>query len=129
MHKVASLVWRFGIWTLLWSIPAGACWQTNRPTAVVYGDYLQGHVFRNGKPLVHSKVVIRGASQELQIEGSTDADGRFVLRQVRPAKYRLFVYGWGVADVDVQPASVKIGNKILKLVSVADGCLSIESES
>ena len=36
---------------------------------------------------------------------------------------------WGEADVDVQPADVKIGNQILRLISVDDGCLFVESES
>jgi 5-hydroxyisourate hydrolase-like protein (transthyretin family) len=95
----------------------------------VHGNYVQGHVLKNGKPLVHSQIVLRKLSQETVAKAITDQDGRFIISKAPPGKYQLVVHGWGEADVEIQPANVKIGNQILRLVSVDDGCLFVESES
>ena len=107
--QVHKLLWRFVLCTLLWSIPAVACWQVDRPSSVVHGDYVQGHVLRNGKPLRHSKVMLRGSSQRSQAEGITDTDGRFILRRVPPGKYRLQIGISGDADIEFRPADVNVG--------------------
>jgi Carboxypeptidase regulatory-like domain len=129
MQRSLGIVSALGLAAVLWSVPTWACWQLNRPSAVVHGDYVQGHVLRSGKPLVHSHVVLRKLSQEPVAKAVTDGNGRFILRQVSPGKYQLIVHGWGYENVEVQPTDVKIGNQILRLVSVDDSCLFIESES
>ncbi len=128
MRRSLGIVSALGFAVVLWAIPAEACWQTVRPNAIVHGDYVQGHAFRSGKALVHSHVLLRKLSQELVAQAVSDGDGRFVLSQVPPGTYRLVVHGWGEAEVEVQPASVKMGNQILRLISVDDGCLFVESE-
>ena len=131
MQRSLGIVSALGFAVVLWlhSCTEALLADSIRPSAVVHGDYVQGHVFRSGKALVHSHVLLRKLSQELVAQAVSDRDGRFVLRQVPPGTYRLVVHGWGEADVEVQPASVKIGNQILRLISVDDGCLFVESES
>ena len=90
MQRSLGIVSALGLAVVLWSVPTWACWQINRPSAVVHGDYVQGHVLRSGKALVHSTVLLRKLSQELQWHRAfLTRDGRFVLRQVPPGTYRL----------------------------------------
>lgn len=105
-----------------------ACWQTELPTATVYGSYLQGHVIKAGKSLEHAQVFLRDKSMHKSVDTDTDVDGRFVISNLAAGSYRLLIAKWGTANIDVRPADAQVGNRILRLVNYADGCLSIESD-
>lgn len=115
-------------WIFICNLPVLACWQTELPTATVYGSYLQGHVIKAGKSLVHAQVFLRDKSMHKSVDTDTDVDGRFVISNLAAGSYRLLIAKWGTANIDVRPADAQVGNRILRLVNYADGCLSIESD-
>lgn len=78
--------------------------------------------------MAHSKVELKDIARRRLKRVMTDKDGRFIVRQVAPGKYRLLVRDWGEAEIEVLPSTASTGNQVLKLASIDDGCLSIDPE-
>jgi len=74
--------------------------------AVIGGDTIDGGVSLHHKPLKFAQLRLSFSNGTTAWVGTTDKDGRFHIRDLRPDTYRLDVRGWGTATIRINGQQV-----------------------
>ena len=94
--------------------------------AVIGGDTIDGSVLLHHKPLKFAQLRLSSPNGKTVWVGTTDKDGEFHIRDLRPDTYRLVVRGWGSTTVRISPDLNKLPNGQMLFYSVQltdSGCI------
>ena len=106
------------------------CSDPNLQQAVIGGDTIDGSVLLHHKALKFAQLRLFFSSGKTAAVGTTDKDGRFHIRNLRPDTYRLDVRGWGSTTIRISPNLNKLpnGQTLFDSVQLMDGgCISTMS--
>jgi hypothetical protein len=78
--------------------------------AVIGGDTIDGFVFPHHKPLKFAEVRLLFPNGKTAWTGTTDSEGGFHIRHLRPDAYRLVVQGWGSTMIRISADLTKLPN-------------------
>lgn len=88
------------------------CPNPNLRQAVIGGDNVDGIVLLHHEPLKFAQLQLFFSNRKTAQVGTTDKDGRFHIRDLRPDTYRLVVRGWGSTTIRIStdPDMTKLSN-------------------
>ena len=89
---------------------ANHCPDPRLQQAVIGGDTIDGSVRLHHKPLKFAQLQLFFSNGKHAWVGTTDKDGRFHIRQLRPDTYRLDLRGWGSTTIRISPDLNKLSN-------------------
>ena len=89
---------------------ASPCPDPRMQHAVIGGDTIDGGVSLHHKPLKFAQLRLSFSNGTTAWVGTTDKDGRFHIRDLRPDTYRLDVRGWGTATIRISADLSKLPN-------------------
>jgi hypothetical protein len=78
--------------------------------AVIGGDTIDGSVLLHHKPLKFAQLRLFLPNGKTGWVGTTDKNGAFHIRDLRPDAYRLVVRGWGSTTIRISPDLNKLSN-------------------
>lgn len=102
------------------------CSDSRLQQAVIGGNAIDGDVRIHRKPVRFAQVRLLFSNGKTAWVGTTDKDGGFHIRDLRPDTYRLDVHGWGSTTIRVDPDLNKLPNGQTVSYSVMlmdDGCI------
>jgi hypothetical protein len=73
----------------------------------IRGDAIDGNVLLLSKPLKSVKIRLYSPTRRTTWTGTTDKEGNFHIRDLRPDLYRLTIRGWGTTRIRLAPKSVE----------------------
>jgi hypothetical protein len=94
--------------------------------AVIGGDTIVGAVLLHHKPLLFAESQLFFSDGKAAWVGTTDKNGGFHIRHLRPDTYRLVVQGWGSTTIRISANLTKLHNGQTPFYSVQlmdDGCI------
>ena len=98
IDRVAKMRW-IAFFFVTWLCYARPCPDPRLQQAAIGGDRIDGIVQLHHKPLKFTRVQLFFSDGKSARVGTTDKDGRFHIRNLRPDTYRLEVRGWGHATI------------------------------
>ena len=104
------------------------CSDSRLQQAVIGGNSIDGSVGLHHKPVRLAQLRLHFSNGKTAWVGTTDKDGGFHIRDLRPDTYRLDVRGWGRATIRINPDLNKLPNGQTLFYSVLlmdDGCIGI----
>lgn len=106
------------------------CTDPRLQQAVIGGNTIEGSVRRHHKPLKFAQLRLFFSDGKPAWAGTTDRDGGFHIRHLRPDSYRLDLQGWGSTTIRISPDLNKLPNGQTVSYSVQlgdDGCIGTTS--
>jgi len=99
------------------------CSDTSLQQAVIGGNSIDGSVRLHNKPLKFAQLRLLFSNGKTAWVGTTDKDGGFHIRDLRPDTYRLDVRGWGNTTIRIKPDLSKLpnGQALFYSVMLMDG--------
>jgi hypothetical protein len=99
------------------------CSDPNLQQAVIGGDTIDGSVLLHHKALKFAQLRLFFSNGKTAWVGTTDKDGGFHIRHLRPDTYRLDLRGWGSTTIRISPDLNKLpnGQTLFYSVQLMDG--------
>jgi hypothetical protein len=107
---------------------ASHCPNPRMQQAVIGGDTIDGDVRLHHKPLKFAQLRLFFSNGTTAWVGTTDNDGRFHIKDLRPDTYRLEVRGWGRTTIRISPEANKLPNGQMVFQTVhlmEDECIGV----